>query len=197
MRASPITRPSRPSIGITCSQRKCPGSSDRNAGMKTISHKTPRVFATGDCTFRDRNQRAPSISGKTGSRNAPIPNVCRQRSEITAPTIPIQLRAPRAVVKTEALLNEGSSGEYEEIARNRRSAETHSKKPINSFNRRLLVGLKMREKAFIEAYSAPVAAFGDEAAASVRSAPEPYDYAKNVGRRQRRNPARNRPPVSS
>jgi hypothetical protein len=52
---------------------------------------------------------------------------------------------------------------------------------MSSFNRRLLVGLKMREKAFIKAYSAPVAAFADKAAADVRSAPEPYDYAKNVG----------------
>jgi hypothetical protein len=46
-------------------------------------------------------------------------------------------------VRTEALFNEGSSGEYEASARKRRSAETHSRKPISSFSRRLPVGTKM------------------------------------------------------
>src|SRR6266851_10353406 len=57
--------------------------------------------------------------------------------------MPIQLRAACDPVSTEALLNDGSSGEYEASARKRRSAETHSRKPISSFSRRLPVGTKM------------------------------------------------------
>jgi hypothetical protein len=48
----------------------------------------------------------------------------------------------------------------------------------------LLVGLKTRERTFIRAYSAPLAAMEDNTANSVRSAPEPYDYAKNRSSRQ-------------
>ena len=40
-----------------------------------------------------------------------MPNPCNIRSETIAPTRPIQLRAARDPVSTEALLKEGSSGE--------------------------------------------------------------------------------------
>jgi len=59
------------------------------------------------------------------------------------------LRAACVPVSTEALLNEGSSGEYEASARNRRSAETHNKNPTSSFSRRFLVGSKIVERNFI------------------------------------------------
>src|ERR1700692_3682929 len=72
-----------------------------------------------------------------------MPKNCRARSEITAPTTPIQLRATWVPVRTEALLNDGSSGEYEASARKRRSAETHNRNPISSFSRRLPVGTNM------------------------------------------------------
>src|SRR6202795_1014545 len=62
---------------------------------------------------------------------------------MTAPTTPIQLRATCVPVRTEALLNEGSSGEYDASARKRRSAETHNRNPISSLSRRLPVGTKM------------------------------------------------------
>src|SRR5271169_1185171 len=69
-----------------------------------------------------------------------------------APTTPIQLRATWVPVSTEALFSEGSSGEYEASARKRRSAETHNRKPISSFSRRLPVGMKMLERKFMMAY---------------------------------------------
>jgi hypothetical protein len=52
-------------------------------------------------------------------------------------------------VSTEALFNDGSSGEYEANARKRRSAEMHQRKPTNSFSRRLLVGAKICERYLI------------------------------------------------
>jgi hypothetical protein len=66
-----------------------------------------------------------------------------------APTTPIQLRAAREPVRTEALFNDGSSGEYEASARKRRRAEMHKRKPTNSLSRRLLVGAKICEKYLI------------------------------------------------
>src|SRR5271168_3545570 len=83
------------------------------------------------------------MAGKTGSKKAPIPKNCSVKSEMSAPTTPIQLRATWVPVSTEALLSEGSSGEYEASARKRRSAETPSRKPISSLSRRLPVGTKM------------------------------------------------------
>src|SRR5579862_9127471 len=115
------------------------------------SHNPPMLFATGDCTRRDRNHRIPSNQGNIGNRKAPTPNACSNRSALTAPTIPTQLRAERAPVSTEALLKEGSRGEYEASARKRRSAETHNKKPTSSLSRRLFVGLKTCEKNFMKA----------------------------------------------
>src|SRR5580658_6669172 len=83
------------------------------------------------------------MAGNTGSRKAPTPKNCNARSEIRAPTTPIQLRAAWVPVNTDALFSEGSSGEYEANARKRRSAETHSRNPISSFSRRLPVGKKI------------------------------------------------------
>src|ERR1035438_10239229 len=88
----------------------------------------------------------PNMKGKIGSRNAPMPKNCRVRSEMSAPTTPIQLRATWVPVSTEALFSEGSSGEYEASARKRRSAETHNRNPTSSFRRRFLVGVKIFEK---------------------------------------------------
>ena len=91
----------------------------------------------------------PEAQKNTGSRNAPMPKPCNIRSETNAPTNPIQLRAAREPVSTEALLNEGSSGEYEASARKSRSAETQTRNPISSLSRRLFVGAKICEKYFI------------------------------------------------
>src|ERR1700693_5007008 len=143
MRKSPTILPNRPSIGIAFIQRKWPGKSASRAGAKIISHSPPRTLATGEATLRERNQRTPSTAEKRGRRNAPTPKACRTRSEMSAPTTPIQLRAAREPVSTEALLNDGSSGEYEANARKRRSAEMHNRKPISSLSRRLLVGAKI------------------------------------------------------
>src|SRR5262249_62283735 len=90
--------------------------------------------------------RIPSTAAKPGTRNAPIPKNCRDTSATIAPTMPTQLRAARAPVSTEALLNDGSSGEYEASARKRRSAETHNKNPTSSLSRRLVLGTKMRNR---------------------------------------------------
>src|SRR2546428_10013714 len=149
MRASPTILPNSPSIGITPIQRRCPGKRPSNAGTNTTSQIPPSDLATGDMTLRERNQRVPSTAAKTGSRYAPMPKNCSIRSETMAPTNPIQLRAAREPVSTDALLNDGSSGEYEASARKRRSAETHSRNPISSLSRRLLVGAKIRDKYVI------------------------------------------------
>src|SRR5271170_1722244 len=60
--------------------------------------------------------------------------------------MPIQLRAACDPVRMEALLSEGSSGEYDASARKKRSAETHNKNPTSSFRRRFLVGVKILAK---------------------------------------------------
>src|SRR5580692_11546838 len=113
------------------------------------------------------------MAGNTGSRKAPTPKNCNARSEIRAPTTPIQLRAAWVPVNTNALFSEGSSGEYEANARKRRSAEMHSRNPISSFSRRLPVGTKMLARKRMWAVS-----HGRE---TVRGAnrPEPSYYAKN------------------
>ena len=79
-----------------------------------------------------------------------MPKPCNIRSETIAPTKPIQLRAAREPVSTEALLKEGSSGEYEASARNSSSPVTQRRNPISSLSRRLFVGAKICEKYFIE-----------------------------------------------
>src|SRR5207248_8483018 len=151
MRTSPTTRPSSPSMGIKPIQRACPGKSASSAGTKISSQIPPSDFAIGDMTRRERNHRIPNPIANTGIKNAPMPQNCSIKSAMTAPTKPIQLRAACEPVSTEALLNDGSSGEYEASARKRRSAETHSKNPISSLSRRLLVGAKIREMDFMGA----------------------------------------------
>src|ERR1700685_1203500 len=149
MRKSPTILPNRPSIGIAFIQRKWPGKSASRAGTKISSQTPPRTLAIGEPTLRERNQRIPSIAENTGIRNAPIPKPCRTKSEMSAPTTPIQFRAAREPVKTEALSRDGSNGEYEANARKRRSAETHNRKPTSSLSRRLLVGAKICERYLI------------------------------------------------
>ena len=87
--------------------------------------------------------------------------------------MPTQLRAAREPVSTDALFNDGSSGEYEMSARKRRSAETHNKNPTSSFNRRVLVGSKIRDNNFIRAYLSSRESLTRDAASS----PEPLNYA--------------------
>src|SRR5580700_871178 len=122
------------------------------------------------------------MAGKIGSRNAPMPKNCRARSEMSAPTTPIQLRATWVPVSTEALLSEGSSGEYEASERKRRSAETHSRKPISSFSRRLPVGTNILARKRMWAVSSP-----DEKPSRGANRPEPHYYAKKRTLRQCRN----------
>ncbi len=93
MRISPTMRPTSPSIGMTPSQCRCPGSRPSSAGTKTSSQIPPRNLATGEATLRERNQRAPRPPRNTGSRNAPRPKPCSRRSEVSAPARPTQLRA--------------------------------------------------------------------------------------------------------
>src|SRR5258707_9978127 len=133
----------------------------------------PRVFAIGGCTGRDRNQRAPSIPKKMGSRNDPIPKNCRMTSERYAPKMPIQLRAACDPVRMDALLSEGSSGEYEANARKRRSAETHNRNPTSSFRRRFLVGEKAFEKDVMWQRQRWATAYPER-----RIRPEPNNYDK-------------------
>src|SRR5579863_10330449 len=149
MRKSPTILPKRPSIGIAFIQRKCPGRSASSAGTKISIQIPPKTLATGEAIPRERHQRTPSTAEKTGSRNAPIPKPCKTKSEITAPTTPIQLRAAREPVSTEALFSDESSGEYEANARKRRSAEMHKRKPTSSLSRWLLVGAKICERYLI------------------------------------------------
>src|SRR5579862_3043510 len=183
MRKSPTILPKRPSIGIALIQRRCPGKSARRAGTKISIQAPPSTLATGEAILRERNQRTPSIAEKTGSRNAPIPKPCSRRSETSAPTTPIQFRAAREPVSTEALFSDGSRGEYEARARKSRSAEMHKRKPTNSLSLRLLVGAKTCERYFIGAF-VPRRKYPPVSGA--RSMPEPFDYDKNASRVQLR-----------
>src|SRR5207245_8235236 len=122
------------SSGTAPIQRRCPGRSASSAGTNINNQIPPRVFAIGETTLRERNQRVPSPVANTGNRNAPTPKNCRTRSAPYAPTMPIQLRATRDPVNTDALFSEGSSGEYEASARKRRSAETHNRNHSSTLN---------------------------------------------------------------
>src|SRR5581483_7240175 len=126
------------------------------------------------------------------------PKNCSSRSAPNAPTMPIQFRATRELVSAEALLSEGSSGEYEASARKRRSAETHNRNPSSSFSRRLFVGLKMRAMNFIggtvvwphcSVARAPSPANGASRRHSRTNAttPERHNYRKKQTPRQRRS----------
>ena|SRR5437868_3626935 len=176
MRASPTIRPTKPSIGITPIQRACPGKRASRAGTKASSQIEPNDLATGETILRERNQRAPSAPKNTGTKNAPMPKPCNIRSEVIAPTRPIQLRATREPVSTEALLKEGSSGEYEAKARNRSSPATHSRKPISSLSRRLLVGAKICEKYFMGSVAILQTR---KCCLNAGTRPEPSNYPKN------------------
>src|SRR5262250_4005491 len=156
MMKSPKTLPNRPSRGMP-NQRTCPGRSARSAGQNISSQVPPNSLARGETTLWERNQRIPIPKANRGSRKALMPRNCHSKSEPYAPAIPIQLRVTREPVNTEALLKEGSKGEYDASARKRRSAETHNKNPSSSFSRRLFVGLKIRATNFIEAWDARVA----------------------------------------
>src|SRR5437868_12655857 len=90
--------------------------------------------------------------------------------------MPIQLRAVRELVRNDSVLNEGSSGEYEDSARKRRSAETHNRNPISSLSRRLLVGAKIREMDFMGALD-----IIRHYRRRCQTTPEPDDYAKKLG----------------
>src|SRR5438105_1306810 len=181
MRASPTIRPTKPSIGITPIQRACPDKRASRAGTNARSQIEPRDLARGETILRERNQRAPSAPKNTGSKNAPMPKPCNIRSEVIAPTRPIQLRATREPVSTEALLKEGSSGEYEAKARNRSSPDTHSRKPISSLSRRLLVGAKICEKYFMGSLTILQEA---KSCLDAGTGPEPNNYPKNPAARQ-------------
>src|SRR3954470_5843777 len=109
------------------------------------------ALAMGDEVRRERNQRAPSMASTNGRMNTPMPKNCSTRSEAMAPAMPIQLRAACELVSEDALLNDGSSGEYDASARNRRTAETISKNPISSLSGRLLVGTRALERYLIGA----------------------------------------------
>src|SRR2546430_14837387 len=138
-------------MGIKPIQRACPGKSASSAGTKISSQIPPSDFAMGDMTRRERNQRIPNPMANTGIRNAPMPQNCSIKSAMTAPTKPIQFRAACEPVSAEALLNDGSSGEYEASARKRRRAETQKRNPISSLSRRLLFWVQILAIDFIDA----------------------------------------------
>jgi hypothetical protein len=71
----------------------------------------------------------------------------------SAPSTPIQLCAGLPDGGVAAVFSDGSIGEYEASARNRRVAETKNRNPTSSFRRLLEVGVNSREIDFIEASS--------------------------------------------
>src|SRR5437763_15331026 len=75
-----------------------------------------------------------------------MPKVCSARSLRPAPTTPIQSCAGRPTGGLAAVLNDGSSGEYETRARTRKVAKTNTRKPISALSRRLAVGENARVK---------------------------------------------------
>src|SRR5690242_12034252 len=127
------------------------------------------ALAKGDDVLRERNHRAPNRASRNGAMKIPKPLACSNRSEPSAPTMPIQLRAASELVKEEALLNEGSTGEYEASARKRRAAETSSRKPISSFSRRLFVGTRARETYFMGVWHRWICAFAHKCGAEAAS----------------------------
>src|SRR5437764_3476736 len=104
-------RPVNPSTGTACSQRACQGSNPSNAGIKTSKVQQPMVLAMGEVTSRDLNQRDPRNPNITGSRKIAMPSICRGKSLVRAPAIPIQLRAGRELMVEAAVFKEGSAGE--------------------------------------------------------------------------------------
>src|SRR3954470_10056940 len=154
MSASPTMRPSNPSMGMECSQRSGQGIRPSSAGVKISSVDAPMVFATGESTGRDRNHRIASRNTITGARKIVTPQNCSSRSAMCEPAMPTQLRAVVLMGRNEplpedAVLNEGSVGEYETSESNNNAAPTSSRKPISSLKRLLLVGMNTRAKYFI------------------------------------------------
>src|SRR5690242_10676351 len=151
MRKSATMRPIRPSHGITPFHLIGPGSNPMRPAMKATSAEPPSTFAHGELIARERNQLNPYIARNAGSRKADRPKTCSVRSEMNAPTTPIQLCAGRPATGLAAVFNDGSSGEYETSARTRRIAKTKIRKPISSLSRRLVVGVNGRAR-FILAF---------------------------------------------
>src|SRR2546421_709713 len=146
MSMSAATRPCSPSIGMACSQRRCPGNSPKNAETKSRSKLLPRVFSSGEITARDLNQRTPRLEKMTGKTKTEIPKNCNSRSLDMAPASPIQLLVVCEGNADEAVFSDGSSGEYEASARKRSAEKTSRRKPISSLSRRFFVGVKTRVK---------------------------------------------------
>jgi len=145
-----MIRPTSPSMGIAPhSSGKCPGKIASSAGTNMSSQIPPRVFAIGVCTGGSKPTRAEHTE-EDGQQKRSDAQECRMTSERYAPKMPIQLRAACDPVRMDALLSEGSSGEYEANARKRRSAETHNRNPTSSFRRRFLVGEKAFERCHVQ-----------------------------------------------
>src|SRR5664280_2061559 len=102
---------------------------------------------------RERNHRSEYSTRKTGIRNTATPNTCSAKSLRLAPTTPIQLCAGLEAGGVDAVLNDGSSGEYDASARTRRTAKTNTRNPISSLSRRLAVGEKARYRESTDAGS--------------------------------------------
>ena len=67
-------------MGITPTQRMCPGSKASSAGTNMISHdRSQGSWRRGEMILRERNQREPSSQQNTGNRNAPIPKTLQQQ----------------------------------------------------------------------------------------------------------------------
>src|SRR4051812_60437 len=113
-------RPINPSIGTAFSQRQFHGSNARNDEKNTTSAVTPAVFAIQLSTLCERNHRRPSIPITTGNRKAAMPMNCKSMSLENAPKTPIQLCAGLPDGGVADVFSDGSIGEYEASARNRR-----------------------------------------------------------------------------
>src|SRR5579883_3432348 len=85
-----------------------------------------------------------SVPSATGSRNAANPNIWNNRSDVYAPTGPIQFRVRWSSPPVALTLNAASRGEYEISASPIKIAVTMHKNPVSSFRRLFSVGVKNR-----------------------------------------------------
>src|SRR6267142_1042766 len=79
-----------------------------------------------------------------GNKNAPKPNTWNSRSELYAPTGPIQLRTAPPSEDCRLTLNAASRGEYEISAAASKTATMMHKKPTSSLSRLFSVGVNKR-----------------------------------------------------
>src|SRR5580704_18490323 len=111
-----------------------------SAESERSSIVAPTSFATGASNTWLRNHRMATMNIPTGNRKAQKPQNWKNRSDICAPTGPIQFLAGPEPGGGAETLKETSCGEYESRLSAIRMARLRPTNPISSLKRLFSVG---------------------------------------------------------